>query len=229
MLEEPPVLKVRRQFTRPSAEDYAPLRDTCTCFIADAMGGRGAVDYRIKPLDETCSCFVGVAITCHAGPADNLAVRAAIELSKPGDVIVVATDEFTGTACTGDLLVGIMKNRGVTAFVTDGVVRDIDDMIPIGLPVFSRGLSPNSGTGSGPGTVGLPITLGQVTVEAGDLVVGDRNGVAVVPRLQLAQVCRQLEQIRVAEADFARRVRDGQDHIGSIRELLASDRVQNVE
>ena len=94
--------------------------------------------------NEELSRFTGVAITCYCGPADNLALFAAVAHAELGDVIVAASDSFTGSSVTGDLLLGMAKNRGICALVTDGLVRDIDGILRVGMPVFCRGASPNS-------------------------------------------------------------------------------------
>ena len=97
MIEEPPVLTLKRKFIRPSSEQIKNFEGIQTGFIVDSMNGRGALDGRIKPLNSDQAIFTGVAITCHAGPADNLAVFGAMELSKPGDVVIAATDQFHHT------------------------------------------------------------------------------------------------------------------------------------
>ena len=161
--------------------------------------------------------------------APSLAIFAAIEVAQPGDVLMVSTDGFTGTAVTGALLLGMARNRGIAGFVTDGLVRDIDGILPVGLPTFSRGVTPNSCVRNGPGTVGLPVTMAGVAVDAGDVVIGDRDGVVIVPRTKLAEVCENLVAVKEAEADLARQVRLGRDNIDSIREILASDRTQYID
>ena len=97
-------------------------------------------------------------------------------------MLVVATGGYAGAAVTGDLLIGVARNRGAAGFVTDGLVRDLDDLETVGLPIFAMGVTPNSPQRRGPGSVGLPIVCGGVTVASGDVVVGDRDGVVVVPR-----------------------------------------------
>ena len=101
MIEDPPLLTVRRSFSRPSAAQLAAFAGTPTGFVADAMNGRGALDHRIKPIGRTPAVFAGVAITCHAGPADNLALFGALANGVPGDIMVCATDGFAATAVTG--------------------------------------------------------------------------------------------------------------------------------
>lgn len=225
-------MTIRRGFERPSAESVAALSGVPTGHLVDAMGGRGAIDYRIKAvIDEARvgSAFCGVAVTCNAGPADNLAVFAAMGAAREGDVIVAATDAFEGTALIGDLMLGMAKNRGVIAVVTDGLVRDLEGIAGVGIPVFCRGISPNSPARNGPGTAGLPITLGGVTVDSGDLVAGDRDGVVVVPRDRIEAVIRALPAVQEAEAGLEAEVRAGLEIPDFVRDLLASERVRYLD
>ena len=115
----------------------------------------------------SASSLVGVALTCDCGPLDNLAFMAALAESKPGDVFMVATNGYAGAAVTGDLLMYVARNRGAAGFVTDGLVRDLDDLETVGLPTFAMGVTPNSPQRRGPGSVGLPIVCGGVTVGLG--------------------------------------------------------------
>ena len=129
-----------------------------------------------------CAQFVGPALTCQTGADDNLAILAALVLAEPGDVIVAAADGFSATAVVGDNVTMMAKNKGVVAIVIDGMARDSYGIVPVGLPVFSRGITPNSCVRSGPGKVGLPIVCGGVAVQPGDVVLGDRDGVVVIPQ-----------------------------------------------
>jgi 4-hydroxy-4-methyl-2-oxoglutarate aldolase len=115
---------------------------------------------------------------------------------------------------TGDLLLGVARNRGVAGFVTDGCVRDLADLEALSLPVFAAGITPNSPGRRGPGTVGLPIVCGGVAVASGDLVVGDRDGVVIVPRARIAATAARLTQVRAAEAALSARVRAGLSDLG---------------
>ena len=150
MLEENPILTIRRNFERPNADAVAPFADTPTGFLVDCMEGKGALDYGIKPLLPELGGIAGVALTCRCGPADNLALAAALDVAQPGDVIVAFTDDYTSTAVTGDLVLGMAKNNGAAALVTDGLARDLRGIREVGLPIFCRGLTPNSPNRSGP-------------------------------------------------------------------------------
>ena len=200
MLDNPPLLTIHRGFRRPDPALVAQFRGAQTSHLADVMEGRGALDYRIKPLDPANAVFAGPALTAFAYPADVLAMFGALSEAQPGDVIVLANDGFTRTAVFGDIAAGMMRNKGVAAFVTDGLARDKAGIVATGLPVFCQGIQPNSPAMNGPGVVGAPITLGDVHVEPGDVIVGDADGVVVVPAGRLRQVLDRLAQVRAAEA-----------------------------
>ena len=158
MIEEVPMIEAR-DFPRPPPEAVQALHGTPTGFVVDAMGGSGALDFRLRPAIAEQYAFCGVALTCHTGPADNLALVHALAALRPGDVIVAASEGHTGCAVTGDLLLGMARNAGAVGFVTDGCVRDLVGLRQVGLPAWARGVTPNSPHRSGPGTVGFPVTI----------------------------------------------------------------------
>ena len=228
MIKDPPLLSIRRRFSRPPPDVVAAFKDVPTGHLVDAMGGRGCLPHQIKPLFQYQPSMVGVAVTCHAGPADNLALFGALDAASAGDVLIAATDAFTRTAVTGDLLLGMARNRGVVGFVTDGLVRDLPGLRAVGLPVFCAGVTANSPARNGPGTVGLPIVIGDVPVRSGDILVGDGDGVVVVPQELAASVLAALGEVRAAEASLEALVRQGLEVPDFVRAVLASDRVENL-
>lgn len=229
MLEDPPLLTVRKSWPRPAEALIARFRGAQTGQIVDAMQGRGGLDAAIKPVDPERALFIGAALTCETGPNDNLAILAAMAVAKPGDVIVSASEGFTGSAVVGDNVAMVCKARGVAAIVVDGMMRDLAGLLPVGLPLFARGITPNSCVRSGPGRVGLPVVAGGVAVDSGDLVVGDRDGVVVVPRSDLDRIAIALGKVLAAEADTQARIRAGFTDLGDLQALLASNRVRWVE
>lgn len=228
MIEDPPVLTIAGNQSRIRDDVIAAFHAVPTSFIVDAMGGRGALDWRIKPVGAVRP-FVGTALTCHCGPGDNLALCAAVARCQSGDVIIAATDGFTGTSVAGDLLLGIARNREAVAFVTDGLVRDQNDIDALGLPCFALGATPNSPSRNGPGSVALPVQCGGLSISTGDLVAGDRDGVVVVPAAALDHTLRQLAVVRGAEAAMLTRVKGGLREVGFVADLLKSDRVRMVD
>jgi 4-hydroxy-4-methyl-2-oxoglutarate aldolase len=221
MLGNPPILTIHRGHRRPDPALVARFLGAQTSHLCDAMDGRGALDYRIKPLDPANAVFAGPALTAFAYPADIAAMFGAVHEAQAGDVIVLANDAFTKTAVFGDLAAGVMKNKGVAAFVTDGLARDKAGIIATGLPVFCRGIQPNSPALNGPGVVGAPVTLGDVYVRPGDVIVGDADGVVVVPFEHLLRVLDRLDQVRAAEQRTEALVRDGATMLAGPARVIA--------
>jgi 4-hydroxy-4-methyl-2-oxoglutarate aldolase len=225
MLHNPPLLTLHRGHKRPDKALIAAFRGAQTGHLCDAMDGRGAVDWRIKPLDPTNASFCGPAITAFAYPADTVGMFGALHEAEPGDVLMVACDGFTGTAVVGDLAAGMMKNKGVAGLVTDGLARDKAGILATGLPLFAMGVSPNSPARNGPGVVGLPVTLGGVYVRPGDIVVGDADSAVVIPQERAEDVLRALEQVRANELVAEARVRDGAVMTGGMEPIIAAARI----
>ncbi|WP_425403056.1 RraA family protein [Hwanghaeella sp.] len=228
MIKEKPIVTIRRGFDRPDPALVDALRGAMTGHVVDSMSGRGALDYRIKPIEVSRSAICGTALTVKAAPGDNMAVNAALDVAKPGDIIVCATDSFVETAVVGDLLLGMMKNVGAGAFVTDGLIRDLIGVRGVGLPVFAMGVTPNSPTGGGTGTVGLPIMIGGVHVSPGDVIVGDEDGVVVVPQAELSQVIETLKEVRALEAEAEAKVKAGQDRSPKFTALQEAGKVLEI-
>lgn len=228
MIKDPPVLRIRRNFPRPPANLVAAFAGASTGHLADCMSGGGALDWRIKPLATPMSGICGVAVTCDAGPGDNLALFAALDVAKPGDVVVVATQGYLGAAILGDLLAGMARNCGIGAIVIDGAVRDVSGILATGLPVYCAGVTPNSGVRNGPGSVGLPIVMGGVAIAPGDIIIGDGDGVVVVPQGMAAKVVETLAGVRKAEAALEARVKSGLRLPEFVTEILTSGRVEDI-
>jgi 4-hydroxy-4-methyl-2-oxoglutarate aldolase len=228
VIENPPLLTIRRNFPRPTAADLAAFANSPTGHLVDSMNGRGALAYKIKPVSEA-TVFCGVALTCEAGPADCLATFGTLDVLRPGDVVVVKADSFTETAVIGDLLLGMMKNNGAAAFVTDGLVRDTPGIRAVGIPCFAAGVTPNSPAKNGPGTVGLPIVVGGVAVDSGDIVVGDVDGVVIVPRLRIAETLKHLATVRKLEAGLEAKVKAGLKKSDIVDSILKPGTVKEVD
>jgi 4-hydroxy-4-methyl-2-oxoglutarate aldolase len=228
MIKDPPLLTIKRNFPRASAAELAALAQVMTGHVVDAMEGRGALDHRIKPLAPVSQVLFGTAITCHCGPADNLALFAALAVAQPGDILVAATDGFTGTSITGDLLMGMARNRGLLGLVTDGLARDLTGILGVGLPVYCAGLTPNSPARNGPGTVGLPVVLGGVAIASGDIVVADNDGAVIIPRQEAGAVISRLPHIRAAESALEAKVKGGLEIPDFIQSVLASDQIVEI-
>jgi 4-hydroxy-4-methyl-2-oxoglutarate aldolase len=209
MIDDPPVLRLRRRFERPTSGQLAALADCPTGYLVDCMDGQGALDYRIKPLLTIPTRVAGIALPCQCGPADNLGALGALAIAQPGDIILASTGPYYETAVVGDLVLQMMKNAGVVAFITDGLARDLDGIEEVGLPIYCKGLTPNSPARNGPATAGYPVSLDSVHVSPGDVVVADRDGAVVVPLSLVDQVLERLPAIIKAEKEITAKVNDG--------------------
>ncbi|MBD0274703.1 MAG: RraA family protein [Acetobacteraceae bacterium] len=222
MLDNPPMLTIHRGHRRPDRALLERFRGAQTSHLVDAMDGRGAMDWRIKPLDPANAAFVGPALTAFAYPADVIGVQGALGEAQAGDVVVVANDAYMGAAVLGDLVAGMLKNKGVAAFVTEGPARDKAGIVATGLPVFTGGVVPTSPATNGPGVVGAPVVCGGLAVRSGDIVVGDADGVVVVPVERAEAVLTALDAVRAAEAKAVAAVEAGATDSEKVRRLMAS-------
>ncbi|HEY5854839.1 MAG TPA: 4-carboxy-4-hydroxy-2-oxoadipate aldolase/oxaloacetate decarboxylase [Aldersonia sp.] len=156
------------------------LRAYGAATVHEAVGRLGAIDPAIKPLDPTTT-LVGTAFTVDCAPADNLAVQRAVDLADPGDVLVIDAKGYLDAGLWGDLLTRYAQHRGVAGIVVDGAVRDSRDIIGMRFPVFTRGLCIKGTDKLNPGRINVPLVFGGVRIEPGDIVIGDADGLTVVP------------------------------------------------
>lgn len=155
--------------------------------VYEASGRNGSVDPRIKPLDRGMR-LLGPALTVRCHPRDNLMLHKALQIAHPGDIIVVDTGGYPNAGYFGDLMATSAIARQVGGLAIDGSVRDSSGIIEMGFPVFSRGTCMRGTVKDTLGLVNHDIVFGDVVVSPGDLVVGDGDGIVVVPRAKLEDV-----------------------------------------
>ncbi|AZU62044.1 RraA family protein [Neobacillus mesonae] len=158
--------------------DFMNIPTTC---ISDAMDGLNNLHPAIKPLKEEYK-VVGRAFTVKIPVGDNLAVLKAIRNAKPGDVLVVDAKGDQYRAIAGDFVVGMMQTLGIVGLVVDGVIRDLAGIKELNFPVFSKGTAVAASGKAGFGEINVPVSCGGMTVHPGDLIIGDVDGVVVVPQ-----------------------------------------------
>jgi regulator of RNase E activity RraA len=186
---------------RASAELVEAFRGKASSNVADAMGRFHFMDPGI--VSRTGLPLCGVAVTVSARPGDNLMVHKALEVASPGDVVVVATSGNTTTAVFGELMGTAAVGAKLAGIVVDGAIRDVPGLAALGFPAFSRSVSPGACDKDGPGEINVPIACGGTVVMPGDIVVGDEDGVVVVPREDAAAV---LAGVKALEANEAKRI-----------------------
>lgn len=148
----------------------------------------------------------GPALTVKVRPGDNLFLHKALDIAQPGDVIVVAAGGALDNAIIGEMMGRYAVSRGIAGIVIDGAVRDIEGLAELPIPVYARGVTPNGPWKSGPGEIGYPIAAANVVVASGDLVVGDQDGIIVLPREDAAPVIEKALAHAATEAQWAQQI-----------------------
>lgn len=230
MIEAPPSLRILTQTSRnrPTKSQVDAFFGCQTGHVTDAMNGVGALDLAIKPLPGTPRSICGPALTADCGPADILALLAALTEVQQGDVLIVATAGWQGCAAFGDMVSYMAKNCGAAGLVADGPARDLAGIQNVGIPAFATGLNPNSPHDSGPGAVGYPVQMGGRQISSGDMIIGDQDGVVVVPYAQIDAVIERLKGVRAAEAELEAKVKAGLKVPDAVIDLVQSDVVERL-
>lgn len=206
-----PGFRVRRDVDRSAADLAGRFRHFPTPDISDRMNRLFTMHHAIGPLTGERLRLAGPAVTAKVFPGDNLMVHKAMAIAEPGDVVVVDTSTSHMTAVLGDMICTKAHHRGVAGFVVDGLVRDLDAILELGtMPVFARGSTPIGPLHRGPGEVNHPISCGGVVVHPGDIVVGDADGVVVVPKDVARNVLDDLEAGAEEAHRYAAAVRRGE-------------------
>jgi regulator of RNase E activity RraA len=177
------------------------LRAVQVSSLCDADKALPVVEPEIRAMLPG-SQLVGPAFTVEARD-DHLPVLAALRRAEPGDVLVVATDGHR-RAVSGELFATEARRRGLAGIVVDGYCRDLRGLRTVGLPVYARGSTPMAGTTTDAGSLGGPVRIGGVQVSAGDLVIGDDDGLVIAPAERLAAALDTAETIERAERELLR-------------------------
>jgi regulator of RNase E activity RraA len=189
--------------------------------ISDLMNRLYSMETAIRPQTHPDLRVVGPALTVKVFPGDNLMVHKSLDIAQPGDVVVVDASSSALTAVLGDLVSTKARHRGIAGFIVDGLIRDLPAIRELGdFPVFSRGVTPIGPLHRGPGEIGHPIACGGIVVNPGDVVVGDLNGIVVVPRDIADDLLQRLTERTAAEADYTAAVARGEFNNAWVDALL---------
>jgi len=195
---------------RPDSDLVERFDGIPTSIIADVTGDdKRTMESAIKPVrDETT--MAGSALTVKVAPGDNLVIHKAITMAEPGDVLVVDADKHVESAHVGELMCTSCAANDLAGVVIDGAVRDRRELVDLGFPVYARGVHPQGPKKNNPGSINVPISCGGRSVHPGDVVVGDDEGVAVVPASDAASILPEAEAKLSHESDLRKRVREGE-------------------
>lgn len=206
-----PGFRIRYDVERPEPSLVEALGQFETPQISDLMNRLYTMAAEIRNLTDPTLRLLGPACTVKVYPGDNLMVHKCLDVAQPGDVVVVDTGASGQTAALGDLVSTKARHRGLAGFVVDGMIRDLPGIRGLGdFPVFARGVTPIGPLHRGPGEINYPVSVGGIVVQPGDVVIGDLNGVVVVPHGFAQELLERLLARTAAEADYMDAVRRGE-------------------
>jgi len=186
----------------------AAFRGQGTATVHEALGQRGALDASVKPLDRKFSTS-GPARTVYCPPGDNLMLIKAVSLAGPGEVLVLHSGGGLNHGPFGEVLAVECLARGVAGLVTDGSVRDSEAIIRLGFPVFAAGLSIRGTAKAALGLINHPLVCGGVLVRPGDIVLGDADGVVIVPPAEAESALAAARARTAREEEVLAQLRNG--------------------
>jgi regulator of RNase E activity RraA len=225
-----PGFRIRKDIERPSQEAVAAFQAFDTPSISDMMNRLYTMKPTIQALTDPNIRLIGPACTVKVYPGDNLMVHKCLDILQPGDVVVVDTSASTMTAVLGDLISTKARHRGAAGFLVDGLIRDLPGIRALGdFPVFAQGVTPIGPLHRGPGEINYPIAAGGIVVQPGDLIVGDANGVVVVPRDIVDDLLARLTERSSAESSYTSAVARGEFNNAWVDALLRENGVAGIE
>jgi RraA family protein len=196
---------------RPDKKLIAELAKMVTPHLSDSMERLYAGGPQLRPMHDGAK-LCGPAFTVRTAPGDNLLVHKAIDTAAPGDVIVVDAGGFNDHAIIGELMSARAEQRGVAGMVIWGAIRDSAELKAGSFPVYASGVTHRGPYKNGPGEINVAIVMGGIPVNPGDIIVGDADGLVVVPqdhaeailasaKAILAKETKSMEQIKAGTVD----------------------------
>jgi 4-hydroxy-4-methyl-2-oxoglutarate aldolase len=201
-------MSINTDFARPRAEQIAKLSAFPTPTLYEALGQRGAAPSYIRPIFPGMK-IAGAALTIDCPPHDNLSIHAAVAQARRGDVLVVDYKGFLESGPFGDILATACQAAGIGGLAIDGCVRDAEELREMGFSVFARGLCIKSASKTRMGQVGSPILFAGIPVMPGDAVIGDEDGLVIIPRGEIDAVIHAAQLRDDKEAEMRDQLRSG--------------------
>lgn len=195
-----------------------PASNTC-----DVMGRNAAMNPRIKlmssPKDQM---MVGPALTVKARGGDNLALHAALNLAQEGDVVVVSNEGDTTRSLIGEVMMAYLRyTKKVAGIILDGPIRDIDEIGKWDFPVYATGTTPGGPYKEGPGEINVPIACGEISVNPGDIILADPDGIVVIPRKDAPQILEDAKKFQAADESKLEAAKNGTSKRDWVEKTLA--------
>jgi RraA family protein len=194
--------------TQADADLVAAFAKSSTAIISDNLARLpGAID--LRPFHKLAGTMAGTALTVRVAAGDNLFIHKALELVRPGDVIVVDGDGEINRALIGEIMTSIAQSRGAAGFVINGAIRDAGAIARSEFPCFARSAIHRGPYKNGPGEINVSVAIGGLVIEPGDIVVGDEDGIVAFPQAIARDLLDAVHAQERKEDDILRSIREG--------------------
>lgn len=200
--------RVSTVINRPAKQIVEQFKNAVTPHISDNLNRLHSICSGLRPYHQGGK-LVGTAVTVKTRPGDNLMVHKAIEMAEPGDVIVVDAGGDLTNAIVGEIMMRIAQKKGLAGFVIDGSIRDTEAFRNDTFPIFARGVTHRGPYKDGPGEINVTVSVGGMVVHPGDIIVGDDDGLVVVPVAHAEKLLALVNDQRQREEAILRSIQDG--------------------
>lgn len=202
------------------------LSNRASANVSDCMERLYSMDASLRPIGKR-KRIIGQALTIKANLADNLLFHQALLLAKPGDVIVVDAGKDMNYSVCGEIMYTYAKSKGVAGFVVDGCVRDVDYLYNEDFPVFAAGITGRGPYKTGPGEINVDIACGGQVVHPGDIILGDEDGIVVIPPNEAQNILEKVKALEENEAYSLKMIKDGQWESSSLASQVTKQLEEN--
>ena len=185
--------RIISDFQRPEPALVEAFRELPVANIDDCMNRTAAVDGAIRPVNK--AKLLGPAFTVKVPEGDNLMFHKAMDMAKPGDVIVIDAGGDPKRAIFGTLMINYCKSRGLAGVIVDGAIRDYEELSQMDFPVYARAVTPNGPYKNGPGEIGTVISFGGKVVRPGDIIAGDADGIVVIAPEDAKELAQKAQKV----------------------------------
>lgn len=199
--------RIYKDFERPSRQLVDRFRGIPSSNIGDIMNRLYCMRHDIHPFNG--NELLGTAFTVKAPAGDNLVLHKALDLAKPGDVVVVDAEGCVDRSLIGEMMFTYAQKRGISGFVIDGAIRDVDSARRSSMAIYAKAVTPQGPYKFGPGEINVPVSCGGQVVFPGDILVGDADGIVVIrPKIAeeladeaIRKHAKELEELEKREAE----------------------------
>jgi RraA family protein len=204
---------------RPEKSILESFRGAATPLISDNMNRLHGTSYELRAFHKSAK-MLGTAFTVRTRSGDNLMVHKAIDLAEPGDVIVVDAGGEMSQAIIGEIMMSLALKKGLAGFVIDGAIRDSTAFQVKDFPCYARGITHRGPHKEGPGEINVPITVGNMIIHPGDIMVGDEDGVVAIPLDAAEEILEKIIAQQKREQSIMEAIEDGTIDRGWVDESL---------